>query len=506
MKSECKKYINEIIGLKKPTGLDKLAESIPKPKGAIPNFGLPKWKVMPLESKIPMVPGPEGAYNFTRRKLGKELWIPAPAADFNLSDPYCYEMELTYDSLHDKHLVPYFSRPRNIRHLIKAGLVTKSLDAMCSLRDYNMYRKYLRKIHCDNIKKELKRRSKWDTEEKAILYAQKQAQNEEKRLRKREKLLEIMRTSIKRREQARKLKLQKQKEEQQKIEERLIALKLKKQEDRQLQFLKSKAKAELIQQKQKAAIEHERHKIISVLVGWTKKERVRKKTREMRLVQEREEKRQKVEKKWQERQEFQKKQMEKEQLLLQCIEDQRRKFIEAYNEKIENETRRMQKLLKNIKIYMKCYFARHYGGRERICCVEDTDDDEDRTVTSPMTLGGMKRDKNAAKYPDKDVTKKGKVEAKKKTKAKKKKEEVEGEKKKKKKKKPTSIKEGGKKKARRKKKKKQKKEVGEEEKIESIGTRESESTMKTDTSETTLSSAPSEKCRCQAIREHMKIS
>ncbi|XP_078033834.1 uncharacterized protein LOC144468311 [Augochlora pura] len=466
---------------------------------------------MPLESKIPMVPGPEGAYNFTRRKLGKELWIPAPAADFNLSDPYCYEMELTYDSLHDKHLVPYFSRPRNIRHLIKAGLVTKSLDAMCSLRDYNMYRKYLRKIHCDNIKKELKRRSKWDTEERAILYAQQQAQNEEKRLKKREKLLEIMQTSIRKREQARRLQLQRQKEKQQKIEERLIALKLKKQEDRQLQFLKSKAKAELIQQKQKAAVEHERHKIISVLVGWTKKERIRKKTREMRLIHEKEEKRQKLEKKWQERQEFQKKQMEKEQLLLQCIEDQRKKFIETYNEKIENETKRMQKLLKNIKIYMKCYFARHYGGRERICCVEDTDDDEDRTMTSPVTLGGIKGDKKAGKYPDKDVSKKGKEEAKQKTKTqKKKKRQIEGEKimkkKKQKKKEIASTKKGGKKKAGRKKKRKQKKEVDEEEKVESIGTKESESTVKTDTSETTLSSAPSEKCRCQAIREHMKIT
>lgn len=158
--------------------MDKLAESIPKPKGAIPNFGLPKWKVMPLESKIPMVPGPEGAYNFTRRKIGKELWIPAPGGDFNLSDPYCYEMELTYDSLHDKHLVPYFSRPNNIQHLMKAGLITKSLDAKCSLRDYNMYRKYLRKLHCDSIKKELNKRSKLSTEERAILYAQEQAQKE----------------------------------------------------------------------------------------------------------------------------------------------------------------------------------------------------------------------------------------------------------------------------------------------------------------------------------------
>lgn len=133
---------------------------------------------MPLESKIPMVPGPEGAYNFTRRKIGKKLWISAADAEFNLSDPYCYEIEFTYDSLHDKHLIPYFSRPSIVRSLIKAGLITKNLDAKCSLRDYNMYRKYLRKLHCDSIKKELYRREKWSAEERAIQYAQEQADKE----------------------------------------------------------------------------------------------------------------------------------------------------------------------------------------------------------------------------------------------------------------------------------------------------------------------------------------
>ncbi|XP_076659668.1 uncharacterized protein LOC143362984 [Halictus rubicundus] len=462
---------------------------------------------MPLESKIPMVPGPEGAYNFTRRKLGKELWIRAHDADFNLSDPYCYEMELTYDSLHDKHLVPYFSRPRIIRHLIKAGLVTKNLDAMCSLRDYNMYRKYLRRVHCDSIKKELNRRSKWVTEERAILYAQEQARKEVRRFKKRERLLGLVGASIRKREQAKKLKLQKQKEKEQKDEERLQTLMLKREEERQLRLIKSKAKAELIQQKQKAAIEHERHKIINVLIEWTKKERIRKKTREMRLAQEREEKREKLERKWQERQEFQKNQMEKEQFLLECVEDQRKKFIEAYNQKVEKETKRMQKLLKNIKIFMKCYFARHYGGRERVCCVEETDDDADQTATSTVTLGGTKRDKKGVQYPDKDVTSQGrKPDSTKRSKRRKRGAKIKQEKKdtKGKKKKTLRARKGGKKKVKRRKKKKQRKEVDEEEKVESETTRESESTTKTDTSQTTVTPTPSEKCRCKAIKERIR--
>lgn len=104
--------------------------------------------------------------------------------------------------------------------------------------------------------------------------------------------------SIRKRELAEKIKLQKQKEKQQKIEERLQALALKRQEDRHLQHIKSKTKAEQIQQKQKAAIEYERQKIIQVLIEWTKKERIRKRTREMRLAQEKEEKCKKVENKY----------------------------------------------------------------------------------------------------------------------------------------------------------------------------------------------------------------
>ncbi|XP_026674317.1 fibrous sheath-interacting protein 2 [Ceratina calcarata] len=133
---------------------------------------------MPLESKIPMVPGPAGAYNFTRRKIGKELWISAPNAEFNLSDPYGYEIRWTYDSLHDKHLLPYFSRPNNLQHLIKSGFITKNLDAKCSLRDYNMYRRYLRKLHGDSIKTELNRKTRQSIEERAIQYAEEQAKKE----------------------------------------------------------------------------------------------------------------------------------------------------------------------------------------------------------------------------------------------------------------------------------------------------------------------------------------
>ncbi|XP_033360562.1 fibrous sheath-interacting protein 2 [Bombus vosnesenskii] len=380
MNPACKQYSTDIIGLKRPTALDKLFDSIPKPKGAVPEFGLPKWKVMPLESKIPMVPGPEGVYNFTRRKLGEELWISTPDAEFNLSDPYGYEIQWTYDSLHDKHLLPHFSKPNIIRHLIRSGFVTKNLDAKCSLKDYNMYRRYLRRLHCDSIKKELNRRTKQSIEERAILYAQEQAEKEVKRLRERERLMELRKSAIMQSKMAEKMKLQKQKEKQRKIDERLQALAQKKKETQQMRYIKSKAHAEIIQQKQIAATDIRRQKIIQTLLEWNRKERIRKKMREMRLAHEQEEKRKIIELKWEERLEFQKKQIEKEQFLLQCIEDQRNKFIDAYQEKVDRETERMKRLFEDVKMYIRCYLARHLpGSRERICCEKYFDDDEDET-------------------------------------------------------------------------------------------------------------------------------
>ncbi|XP_020718799.2 fibrous sheath-interacting protein 2 [Bombus terrestris] len=298
MNPACKQYSTDIIGLKRPTALDKLFDSIPKPKGAVPEFGLPKWKVMPLESKIPMVPGPEGVYNFTRRKLGEELWISTPDAEFNLSDPYGYEIQWTYDSLHDKHLLPHFSKPNIIRHLIKSGFVTKNLDAKCSLKDYNMYRRYLRRLHCDSIKKELNRRTKQSIEERAILYAQEQAEKEVKRLRERERLMELRKSAITQSKMTEKMKLQKQKEKQRKIDERLQALAQKKKETQQMRYIKSKAHAEIIQQKQIAATDIRRQKIIQTLLEWNRKERIRKKMLETRLAHEREEKRKIVELKY----------------------------------------------------------------------------------------------------------------------------------------------------------------------------------------------------------------
>lgn len=145
-------------------------------------FGLPKWKMMPLEHKIPMVPAPKDAYNFTRRKVGRNLWeTDGPTMEFDLSDPYCHESCFLYEPLHDKHLREFFSRPANLKCLLKAGLITVNMDVKCSLRDYNAYRKYLRKVYSDRIRRELKRRHRLFIEKRALCFAEDQARKEAKR-------------------------------------------------------------------------------------------------------------------------------------------------------------------------------------------------------------------------------------------------------------------------------------------------------------------------------------
>ncbi|KAL2728992.1 fibrous sheath-interacting protein 2 isoform X1 [Vespula squamosa] len=405
----------DIISLKKPTALDKVIESIPKPKGAIPNFGLPKWKVMPLESKIPMVPGPEGAYNFTRRKIGKKLWTSSSDAEFNLYDPYCHEIKFTYDSLHDEHLVPFFSKANNIKHLLKAGLITHNLEGKCSLKDYNIYRKYLRNLHIDSIKRELRERTRLSHEKQVLEYAEEQARNEVKKLERRERLVEASQKIWKARKLQEEAKIQAQKEKAKLLKERMKLLIITKHEEQMKRAAKAKARCESIKQKQKLAAEIERQKKINTLVDWRKKEHIRKKAREARLKYIQEQKIMAIEEKWKLRHESQKKDIEKEQFLFDCINTQRAVFIKKYNQKIEKEKKRMDsmeflpkyyfclhnELLQRMKIFVHCYMARRLPkGKERICCrsyyVDQKSEDKNKSFIS-NTSSTLPKDKETTK-------------------------------------------------------------------------------------------------------------
>ncbi|XP_025158174.1 fibrous sheath-interacting protein 2 [Harpegnathos saltator] len=159
--------------------MDALAETVAKPKDAVLKFGLPKWKAMSLAQKIPVMPGaPKDTYKFTRRRLGLRLWAARPRVDFDLSDPYCRETTFAYEPLHDKHLLGFFSKPAVVKRLLKADLITDDMHVRCTLREYNAYREYLRKIHVKSIGRELRRRNRLFVEQRALRRADDQARRE----------------------------------------------------------------------------------------------------------------------------------------------------------------------------------------------------------------------------------------------------------------------------------------------------------------------------------------
>jgi len=139
---------------------------------------------MPLERKVPMIPGPKDAYNLTRCKVGKRLWtIDGPKLDFDLTDPYHRETYFPYEALHDRHLLAFFNRPNNMRYLLKAGFITEDMGVKCSLYEYNAYRQYLRKIQADRIAKELRERDRLLAERRILRNAEEQARQQVHRYR-----------------------------------------------------------------------------------------------------------------------------------------------------------------------------------------------------------------------------------------------------------------------------------------------------------------------------------
>ncbi|KYN33690.1 Fibrous sheath-interacting protein 2 [Trachymyrmex septentrionalis] len=320
--------------------------------------------MMPLEHKIPIVPGPKGVYSFTRRKVGKKLW--EPKLEFNLSDPYCHETKFLYEPLHDKHLLKFFSRPINQKCLLKADLITDNMDVKCSLHDYNEYRKYLRQMYADSIKRELRKRNCLFVERKALRFAEDQARKEAERLKEKEKFITERQHRVQQRLLQEKLRTRKLEEQAYNTTRRLKLLKLVRQEERRLINIKRDERIEQIRQKYNIAA---RRKIIDTLMDWKKTDKALKKGREKRLMNIAQQKQRDMEEKWTKKRQFQEKDIAKQKMLLQRIDVRRQKFIEDYNNKINKETAKMKRLLDDAKLFTNCYIKRRLSdGRKLICC------------------------------------------------------------------------------------------------------------------------------------------
>ncbi|KAJ0182331.1 hypothetical protein K1T71_001700 [Dendrolimus kikuchii] len=145
-----------LLTLRKPTELKKVIDSIPKPVRAVPKNGLPLWYRLGLENKLPVPKTPEGRIVFSRGKIGEDvrrvgLGAEGPQPTFDLTDPYCNNVSYDYVPMHDPHLAHHFAQKPARNRMKQLGFCTKDGRAVCSLKEFNQYRKYLYNQFMDRI-------------------------------------------------------------------------------------------------------------------------------------------------------------------------------------------------------------------------------------------------------------------------------------------------------------------------------------------------------------------
>nr|CAD7200380.1 unnamed protein product [Timema douglasi] len=167
-----------LLSTRRPTRVDDLYKAVPKPAGGVPKHGLPIWSDLLLDAKLPVIKAPKGALVFSRGKVGEKLWRRPAAQDFNLYDPNGYEVTYHYDALHDGNLRRLLAQEGLQRRLKELGLMTDNGEAVCSLKQLNEYRRYLKRLHLDSLNQERQHRDELERERQILENAQKYADKE----------------------------------------------------------------------------------------------------------------------------------------------------------------------------------------------------------------------------------------------------------------------------------------------------------------------------------------
>lgn len=89
------------------------------------------------------------------RRLG--LGGTGPQPTFDLTDPYCNNVSYDYVPVHDPHLAHHFAQKAARNRMKVLGFCTKDGRAVCSLKEFNQYRKYLYNQFMDRIHQEMKK-------------------------------------------------------------------------------------------------------------------------------------------------------------------------------------------------------------------------------------------------------------------------------------------------------------------------------------------------------------
>lgn len=93
---------------------------------------------------------------FQVRRLGLGIG-GGPRPTFDLTDPYCNNVTYDYVPMHDPHLAHHFAQKPARNRMKQLGFCTKDGRAVCSLKEFNQYRKYLYNQFMDRIHMEMKK-------------------------------------------------------------------------------------------------------------------------------------------------------------------------------------------------------------------------------------------------------------------------------------------------------------------------------------------------------------
>ncbi|XP_028399653.1 microtubule-associated protein futsch-like [Dendronephthya gigantea] len=113
----------------------------------------PAWlmneSIRSLDSKFPMVPAPTGSIIFYTTPLAEKLCQQSKNREFDLTDPL--RPSLSYNCLHDEHLQVYFKSNDIRKRLLDDGFITNDGYVKCSLKEFNEYRQWIRKLKLDEL-------------------------------------------------------------------------------------------------------------------------------------------------------------------------------------------------------------------------------------------------------------------------------------------------------------------------------------------------------------------
>ncbi|XP_013133172.1 PREDICTED: uncharacterized protein LOC106099247 [Papilio polytes] len=310
-----------LMMLRKPTDLKKVIESVPKPVSAVPKNGLPMWFRLGLESKLPMPKMPLGKVVFSRGKIGEDvrrlgLGSDAPHPTFDLSDPNCYTVSYDYVPMHDPHLAHHFAQKPARNRMKQLGFCTKDGRAVCSLKEFNQYRKYLYNRFMDRIHMEMKKLDERARDDLTLKRVEADVARRQQAFTKAERAREHLERIAQEHadEWAEKRRLAKEQEK--KIKKRMKYLAEFNEKQRKERAARAHEKQNRIKQRVQAAAELELRRKITMVRQWRTNER----QRLFRLKQEREAKTKRLEdeanRKWADRINAQNSKIQEESLLL----------------------------------------------------------------------------------------------------------------------------------------------------------------------------------------------